>query len=85
MTIEQQASLLELEYGKYARAIEQRWRGPADRQEALDTLKEKLSAAEATLRLPPAGQSATARSKLSLWAAMASAAVKEADEKLKKT
>jgi hypothetical protein len=71
VTIEEQAQVLEASYAKFHRMRTQKHRTEEDRREALATLKNHLTAAERTLRLPPTGSDpAYARSKLMLWSEM---------------
>ena len=71
MTIEEQAQALEQSYAQFHRMTMQPWRTEDDRHQALQTLKNHLTAADRTLRLPPSGSdTASARSKLTLWAEM---------------
>lgn len=57
----------------------QPWHTEEDRQEALQTLKQQVEAADRTLHLPLTREMAHARSKLMLWAEMARGTLKEKD------
>jgi hypothetical protein len=77
MTIDEQAANLEASYAKYHRQTSQTWRTEEDRREALNTLKGHLREAERCLRLEPTSDTASARSKLTLWVEMVKGTIEE--------